>query len=323
MAQASDELIGLAQLGLTTYLLFALGRIGGLFNCHLVLEIVCGLIVQTDVLGVAPFPDAIVLIGKGGLVLLVMEGGLSIDLASLPRAGPIALVVAVVGTVLPCLLGVGFMYAFGYTGTHGVAAGTALSSTSIGMATKMLQNLGQLHTPLGSLICVAAMVDDVLSLVILAVLSNVKGDNGGLWGVLEPIVVSVIVIVLGALSVRFTPVIMQAITSTIDDTSLAKLVNLVSMLLVTFAFTLGSGFAGSTYLLGAFCGGMSFINVPGVHDSWSEHSSVSEWLSSVFFLSIGLQIPAKDLFSFKVMGLGILYTIPPIAGKLVRESYVT
>jgi Kef-type K+ transport system membrane component KefB len=45
-----------------------------------------------------------------------------------------------------------------YRYNAGVAAGTALSSTSIGLATKMMQNVGMLNTPLGSLICVAAMV---------------------------------------------------------------------------------------------------------------------------------------------------------------------
>lgn len=97
-------------------------------------------------------------VGNLGLCLLVMEGGLSIDLDTLRSVGPVAFIIAIVGTILPIALGCAFMTAVGYSATAGVAAGTALSSTSIGMATKMMQNVDQLNTPLGSLICVSAMV---------------------------------------------------------------------------------------------------------------------------------------------------------------------
>ena len=134
--------------------------------------------------------------------MLVMEGGLSIDIGALRSVGPIAFAIAVSGTMLPIALGSAYMSACGYGVMAGVAAGTSLSSTSIGMATKVLQTLGELSSPLGNLVCVAAMVDDVLSLVILAVVSNVEGDDQGggrdvAWMTSRPILASVGICALG------------------------------------------------------------------------------------------------------------------------------
>ena len=104
---------------------------------------------------------AVFLVGEMGLVLLVMEGGLSVDVPSLRRVGVVACVIAVAGTALPIALGTAFMVAAGFDATTGVVAGTALSSTSIGMATRLMATFDELSTPLGALVCVAATVDDV------------------------------------------------------------------------------------------------------------------------------------------------------------------
>ena len=100
-----------------------------------------------DGVGLVPEPSAWVMVGNLGLVFLVMEGGLHIDVSSLRRVGPIAVVIAVAGTILPIALGTGYMVAAGYDPETGVAAGTSLSSTSIGMATAMMGRVGELNTP--------------------------------------------------------------------------------------------------------------------------------------------------------------------------------
>ena len=167
-----SSLADLARLSLTLAALVLGGRLGRCLDAPLVGEIVAGMLLGPDGVGLVPEPSAWVMVGNLGLTLLVMEGGLHIDVTSLRRVGPVAVVIAVAGTVLPIALGTGYMVAAGYDPETGVAAGTSLSSTSIGMATAMMSRVGELNTPLGSLICVAAMVDDILSLVILAVVGT-------------------------------------------------------------------------------------------------------------------------------------------------------
>ncbi len=195
----------IARLALTLAALALGGRLGALIDAPLVGEILVGMLLGPDGAGFVPENSAVVLVGDFALCLLVMEGGLSIDIGALKSVGPIAFAIAVSGTMLPIALGSAYMSACGYGVTAGVAAGTSLSSTSIGMATKVLQTLGELTSPLGNLVCVAAMVDDVLSLVILAVVSNLDDDDddeGGsgrdvAWMTSRPILASVGVCVIG------------------------------------------------------------------------------------------------------------------------------
>ena len=104
-----------------------------------------------------------------------MEGGLGIDMKNFLKTWKLTCNLAITGTILPCLLGWGLMAAANNAKTlEGFAAGTALSSTSIGMSLMMLMQFNYLKTPLGGIIAVAAMVDDVASLVILAVLEELQ-----------------------------------------------------------------------------------------------------------------------------------------------------
>lgn len=277
-----------------------------------------------------PYDEAIELVGQLGLVLLVMEGGLSVEIGRLRRIGLVAVLIAVAGTVLPCLLGWGFMMAVRGTGSlEGIAAGTALSSTSIGMATKMLQNVGILNTHLGSLITVAAMVDDVLSLVILAVLSQLSEDSDGddsqsagdrAWQILQPIVVSLAVVAAGAVLVVVVPRAYSHGTTAMDPARRDTAV-LAGLLLLTLGATLGAGYAGSTHLLGAFVGGLAFSRVPRALPLWLEYHHLADWLASIFFASVGFTVPVGVLFDPTSVGLGLAYTVPAVLGKFCTGAF--
>ena len=323
----------LARLALTFGALALGGRLGALVDAPLVGEIVVGMLLGPDGAGFVPESDAFILVGDFALCVLVMEGGLSIDVGALRSVGPIALAIAVSGTMLPIALGVAYMSACGYAVITGVAAGTALSSTSIGMATKVLQTLGELTSPLGNLICVAAMVDDVLSLVILAVVSNLDGDGGGSgdvgWKVSRPILASVGVCAVGAALATATPRAMRGGLNKAGD-AVANVVfptvedrTVWAMLGVTLGVVVASGAAGSTHLLGAFVGGVAFSNVaaPSARDAFARHAELTSWLTSVFFLAVGTRIPLARMFEAKGLVLGVGYSVLAIVGKYVTGAW--
>ena len=323
----------LARLALTFGALALGGRLGALVDAPIVGEIVVGMLLGPDGAGFVPESDAFILVGDFALCVLVMEGGLSIDVGALRSVGPIALAIAVSGTMLPIALGVAYMSACGYAVITGVAAGTALSSTSIGMATKVLQTLGELTSPLGNLICVAEMVDDVLSLVILAVVSNLDGDGGGSgdvgWKVSRPILASVGVCAVGAALATATPRAMRGGLNKAGD-AVANVVfptvedrTVWAMLGVTLGVVVASGAAGSTHLLGAFVGGVAFSNVaaPSARDAFARHAELTSWLTSVFFLAVGTRIPLARMFEAKGLVLGVGYSVLAIVGKYVTGAW--
>lgn len=113
------------------------------------------------------------LVGLLGLLLIVLEGGLHIELLTVTAIGHKAASIALTGTTLPVLLSLAIMPRFhAFSNIEGLIAGVSLSSTAIGMAAKLMQSLDLLSSHIGRLITCAAMIDDVASLVLLAVISN-------------------------------------------------------------------------------------------------------------------------------------------------------
>ncbi len=329
----------LALLAVTLAALVAGGWAAKRVDAPLVGEIVVGMLLGPS--GLVPtLPDyavrAVFLVGDLGLVLLVMEGGLSVDVPSLRRVGSVACLIAVAGTALPIALGTAFMVAAGFDATTGVVAGTALSSTSIGMATRLMATFGELSTPLGALVCVAAMVDDVLSLVILAIISeglangsDSRSSNGSkALTAATPALVSVAVVIIAAILFRTVPSAISLVKSRTsfrsDENAAFDAFVLASMLALTLGYTVGSGAVGSTHLLGAFAGGMAFASVDGARRVWErDAAAVAAWTHSIFFLAVGFHVPLRDMFvPLKGFGLGVGYAVPAIVGKLVTGFIV-
>lgn len=113
-----------------------------------------------------------------GLVFLLLETGLETQLPSLWAAGKSSLKVAVVGVVLPLVLGTGIGLAFQLPLLTAVLVGATLSATSIGITAKALQELDLQHRPETAIILGAAVIDDVLGLLILALLQSLFSSTG-------------------------------------------------------------------------------------------------------------------------------------------------
>ena len=86
--------------------------------------------------------SALSIAGQIGLLLMVCEGGLSMDLSVLKAQGVRATILALTGTILPVVLGAPFMMILGYDWMASLASGTALSSTAIGFTLRLMSDLG-------------------------------------------------------------------------------------------------------------------------------------------------------------------------------------
>jgi Kef-type K+ transport system membrane component KefB len=178
----------------------------------LIAEIIVGCVMGPEVLNVVSEVAGIRMLGLLGLLLIVLEGGLHIELATLRKIGMRAFLIAMSGTTLPVLVSLAIMPRFAaFSNIEGVVAGVSLSSTAIGMAAKLMQSLGLLKTHIGKLITCAAMIDDVASLVLLAIISNTVSDcdsiDAVVWAVALPLISSIVFIVCGTLISFFMPVV--------------------------------------------------------------------------------------------------------------------
>ncbi|MEZ0335218.1 MAG: cation:proton antiporter, partial [Gemmatimonadales bacterium] len=146
-------------------------------------ELVAGVLLGGSVLGVVPTTGSMAqlvhVFADLGILLLLFEIGLETDLKEMFRAGPASLAVATVGVVLPFALGYVYWALLPHPAvptadlaTAGIFIGATLTATSVGITARVLSDLGRMSTPEARIIIGAAVIDDVLGLVILSVVSG-------------------------------------------------------------------------------------------------------------------------------------------------------
>jgi len=129
----------------------------------LVGEIFCGILLGPNLLQFVPNVEAFVMLGEIGLILLVLEAGIDIDLTTLKLIGARGVAIALVGTFLPILIAFGISFLLGYRGVAAIAAGCSFAPTSLGIAMNVLRQAGVANTPTGQLIVAAAIIDDMIA----------------------------------------------------------------------------------------------------------------------------------------------------------------
>ncbi|KAF9141768.1 hypothetical protein BGX30_004183 [Mortierella sp. GBA39] len=192
-----------------------------LLRCRLVGELFIGLLFGNLSPGTLLPTDKTLLIlaGEVGVLGLILEAGLGTDVRRVVKAGPRAALVAGVGIVVPLATGFGFMYGISKLRhiqeleggvdsgkrdssdvvIEAVASGASLASTSIAIAVTMMKQQGILDTAIGTLITTAAMLDDVVSLILLGIVSSIGGSGSGIRAmtVVQPLLASFGIILVG------------------------------------------------------------------------------------------------------------------------------
>ena len=170
------ELIGGVLIGISALKLLVFPEAGSMATDSLVMQFLEATSSLTYENAEAVFraqSEVISVLAELGVVILLLEIGLESDLQELIRVGPQAAVVAVVGVIVPFVAGtVGLVYLFGVPVIPAVFAGAALTATSIGITAKVLSEINRLSSREGQIIIGAAVLDDVLGIIILAVVAS-------------------------------------------------------------------------------------------------------------------------------------------------------
>jgi len=156
-------------------------------------EILVGLILGPSVLNLPGWPfitdahlaETIAHLAEIGVILLMFIAGLEVDLGQMRKAGRVVLLAGVFGVIVPLLMGLGTALPFGYDLTQAAAIGLLLTATSVSISAQTLLELRVLRSKEGIALLGAAVVDDVLVILVLSIfLSVAGGGGGGLFGIL-------------------------------------------------------------------------------------------------------------------------------------------
>jgi len=284
----------------------------------LVGEIVCGIVMGPELLDFVHNAEAWVMFGELGLILLVIEAGIDIDLSTLRLIGTRGCLIAFFGSVLPIGLGMLITWVLGMTDTKEIiAAGAVFGPTSLGIALNILRNGGILNTPVGQLIISAAVIDDMIALVVLSQLKALSGEIT-IAGILIPIVSAIAFLVVGGYIAVFIlpPIIRNHILSRIDESNHAR-VELGIMFFLVLALMPATYYSKASYLMGCFVAGLTFCSFHELHHAFvRQFKRVLQWLMRIFFAaSIGFQVPIQSFNDIEVIWQGLVYTLALI-GKV-------
>jgi Kef-type K+ transport system membrane component KefB len=297
----------------------------------LVGEIICGFLFGPPLAKYVPFPNAIVLIGEIGLIMLLLEAGIDVDVAQLKETGIRSVAIAVTGSILPLLVGLGISMASGSSlQTSGmnfrtaIAVGACFSPTSLGVASNALSSGRMLNTPVGQLIVAACVLDDILGLIILSVLEVLNAQDAELWEYFVPVISSFgFLIFLGWCALTWLPKVIEYRIMPLFPESQRDLVAFALMFVLLLAYLPLLYYTRASYLTGAFLAGLSFSQIHTVHKTFVHQTqNLMKWLLRIFFAaSIGFQVPITTFWTPSIIGWGTALYLCVMA-KLPLGLYV-
>jgi Kef-type K+ transport system membrane component KefB len=254
------------------------------------------------------------------LVLLLFLVGLESDMRDLLRVGRNALTVAVGGVVMPIVLSIAVCAALGLaTGLEGWFVGAMLAATSVGITAKLLGENHLVKTPSAQVILGAAVIDDVLGILLLAVLASVLMTGEVAGGALLWIIAKALLFFGGALLLgqKVMPGVVHIIS-----------LNKHSSVWTGFALCLALGFAqlallaGLAPLIGAFVAGLLLDDVDfRVGDALQKHrleelvKPISDIMLTIFFVGIGAQVQLEALLDPQILLAIVSLTLVAILSK--------
>ena len=264
--------------------------------------------------------EVISVIAELGVIVLLFEIGLESDLRELQKVGATAAVVAVIGVVAPFVAGtVGLISIFGMSTIPAVFAGAALTATSIGITSKVLSELGQLKSTEGQIIVGAAVIDDVLGIIVLAVVASLAKTG-------EVDTTNLIYLIVSATTFLLGSVFLGKFFNQGFIAIAGKLQTRGKLVIPALVFALAMAFLANAIhleaILGAFAAGLVLDETDKRKELDQQIIPIADILVPIFFVSVGAKVDLSVLNPSSAdnrQGLVIaaFLILVAIAGKLI------
>lgn len=281
--------------------------------------LVAGVIMGPAVLGIVSESELIKKLAELGVIVLMFSAGMEMDLKELKRSGKSGILVASLGVIIP--LAGGFALAALFNGgfsnmdqkafLQNVFMGTVLTATSVSITVETLKELGHLNSKSGTIIVSAALIDDVLGIILLTIVSGTADTSVNVWVILGKIVAFfVLAVVVGFVFY----VIFERLTGGQKERR--------RYVLITFSFCLILAYVAEHYfgvadITGAFIAGVVLSNTRQVHFINRRFDILSYMLlAPVFFASVGISISKVNLNGTMLL-MTLLLIVVAVISKIV------
>ena len=291
---------------------------GELFE-QVTLPAVLGEILAGVVLGpyatrlVSPGPT-VVSIAELGAIFLLFTVGLETSPKELVRVGRQSVGVASAGIVLPFVFGFLFMYWMGAPAHESTFVAAAMVATSVGITARVLADMHVLNSRVAQIILGAAVFDDILGMVLLAVVSGIASEAGVQWLQLAVLFVEAVAFTLFMIFVA--PGIVQRIGPRLQRMSTQN-APLVLSLAICLGLSVAAEKIGLAAIIGAFFAGMAFAEYSPEWNLAPRVGAINEFLAPFFFFTMGARLDLHSFGGGRVLMSAIVISILAIVSKVL------
>jgi Na+:H+ antiporter len=275
-------------------------------------EILAGVLIGPGVLGWMRPNEILAILSQLGAMFLLFRVGLEVKSSELTRVGGTALIVATAGVIVPFFAGLAISLAWGVPRIEAIFTGAAMVATSVGITARVLSDRGLIAERASRVILAAAVIDDVLGLIVLALVSGMaKGPVNYLDVALTAslaIGFTAFVVFLGTHTARrIVPRVQRRLVHAEAEFSIA--------LSVLFALSLVAVYAGVAAIVGAFLAGMA-LSETAEKRVLDQTSGITELLTPFFLVGIGLHFDVAAFAEPSAIWLALAILAAAILSKL-------
>jgi Kef-type K+ transport system membrane component KefB len=307
-----------AHLPLTLLLIFGAAKIlAELFERFgqpgIVGEILAGVLLGPSLLNWVQPDEMLAVLAEMGVMFLLFRVGLEVKASQLMRVGGTALVVALLGVLAPFLAGWAIMKAAGVSRSEAFFVGAAMVATSVGITAHVLGARGLIRERASRIILAAAVIDDVLGLLVLALVSNFASGKVDFRGLL---ITAGLASGFTLIVARFGTRAMQRLLPRVEQTLKATEAQFNLALLLLFTLALLAVYAGVAAIIGAFLAGMALSETVNRRVQDLAHG-ITELLVPFFLAGIGLHLDIRVFTERRTLVLSLAIILAAVLTKLL------
>jgi Kef-type K+ transport system membrane component KefB len=256
-----------------------------------------------------------------GIIFLLFTAGLMTPFHELKKVGVTAFLAACGGVLVSVFLVYFVMLGFGFTSMQSLFLGVALGSTSVGISARAMEQLNVLTTTEARVIISAAIIDDVIGLILLAIISGIAG--GGDINIVDTAVVGILAVAFVLVSMFICTLITRFRHTDVCKNAMAKprkqklLSPLPFALIICFGLSALATQLQLAAIIGAFLAGMMFAEFRDIWPSEEKFNSLKEFLVPFFFLFIGINVNLSSLTAGNAWMIAPVLILLALAGKII------
>lgn len=311
-----------AEIFLGLFIVFFAGQVGAEIAQRLKLpavvgEITAGCIVGASVLGWVKVNEPLEVLAEIGAILLLFSVGLETRLDDLTRVGRVAVVVGLGGVFVPFALGAAWGMLSGFDTPKALFIAAAFVATSAGITARVLKDMGVLNQTVSRVILGAAVIDDILAMLLLAIVTALQGGQeinfiSLLLVFIQAVAFVVLIALVGSRIMRRSSAWLEVPINPLSPLTL--------LLALCLALALAAAVLGLAAIIGAFLAGMVAAETQQRRTLEKQLQPIMAFLVPFFFVVTGAKVNLGDLGTLSALSALAVVTLLAIVGKLLGSG---